>query len=116
MKKISHDVILVALMALLLGGCTIIQGTVGDPFSPEAAQFIQDGRTTKQEVVGKLGTPSIISYPGPGRNRYIYHFNQMEGSGFIGFTLQDNAQFLEIIFRGDVVESHQHVVPIAGRR
>jgi outer membrane protein assembly factor BamE (lipoprotein component of BamABCDE complex) len=116
MKKTSHDVIIVALMALLLGGCTIIQGTVGEPFSPEAVQAIQDGRTTKQEVVGKLGTPSIISIPSPGRERYVYHFNQLEGSGFIGFTVQDNARFLEIIFRGDVVESQQYVVPIAGGR
>jgi outer membrane protein assembly factor BamE (lipoprotein component of BamABCDE complex) len=116
MKKTYHDVIIVAVMALLLGGCTIIQGTVGEPFSPEAVQGVQDGRTTKQEVLGKLGTPSIISIPSPGRERYVYHFNQLEGSGFIGFTAQDNARFLEIIFRGDVVESQQYVVPIAERR
>jgi outer membrane protein assembly factor BamE (lipoprotein component of BamABCDE complex) len=116
MKKTYLDGIIVVLMALLLAGCTIIQGTVGEPFSPEAVQAIQDGRTTRQEVVGKLGTPSIISIPSPGRERYVYHFNQLEGSGWIGFTALDNAQFLEIIFRGDVVESHQYVVPIAERR
>jgi len=93
-----------------------IKGTVGEPFAPEAVQGIQDGKTTKQEVLGKLGTPSVVSSPSPGKERYVYHFNKLEGSGFGGFTLQDRAQFLEIIFRGDVVESHQHVVPIAGRR
>jgi outer membrane protein assembly factor BamE (lipoprotein component of BamABCDE complex) len=114
MKEIAHYAAVIAFISLL-GGCMIIRGTVGEPFAPEAAQFIQDGRTTKQEVVGRLGTPSVISSPGPGQERYVYHFNQMEGSGFLGFTVQDYAQFLEVIFRGNVVESHQHVVPIAGR-
>jgi outer membrane protein assembly factor BamE (lipoprotein component of BamABCDE complex) len=116
MKYIHHYVTSLAVMSLVLGGCTIIQGTVGEPFSPEAVESIQDGRTTKQEVLGRLGTPSIISFPAPGRERYIYHFNKMEGSGFIGFTLQDTPQILEILFRSDIVESHQYVAPMAGRR
>jgi outer membrane protein assembly factor BamE (lipoprotein component of BamABCDE complex) len=114
MRGIAYGMAVVAFVSLL-GGCMLIRGTVGEPFAPEAVQFIQHGRTTKQEVVGKLGTPSVIAGLGPDRERYVYHFNQMEGSGFLGYTVQDYAQFLEVIFRGNVVESHQHVVPVAGR-
>jgi hypothetical protein len=65
MNDIAHYTAVIAFISLL-GGCMLIRGTVGEPFAPEAVQFIQDGRTTKQEVVGRLGTPSVISSPGPG--------------------------------------------------
>jgi outer membrane protein assembly factor BamE (lipoprotein component of BamABCDE complex) len=115
MKIAVCYVAVIALTTLLFVGCTIIHGTVGEPFAPDAVQSIQNGRTTKQEIVGKLGTPSVISDLGPDRERYVYHFNKMDGSGFLGFTLQDQAQFLEVIFRGNTVESHQYVVPLGGQ-
>jgi outer membrane protein assembly factor BamE (lipoprotein component of BamABCDE complex) len=115
MKIAVCYVAVIALTTLLFVGCTIIHGTVGEPFAPDAVQSSQNGRTTKQEIVGKLGTPSVISDLGPDRERYVYHFNKMDGSGFLGFTLQDQAQFLEVIFRGNTVESHQYVVPLGGQ-
>ena len=116
MKKVAHGTAVLAVMSLLLGGCTIIQGTVGEPFTPEGVQSIQDGKTTKQELLGKLGTPSAIARLGPDREKYVYHFNKLEGAGFFGFTVQETAQLLEVIFQGQVVQSHQHVVPVATRR
>jgi len=80
-------------------------------------QNIQDGKTTKQEVVGFLGQPTLQVPLANGRERYVYHFSTLDGSIIalfgISTSVSQRSEMLDVVFRGEVVESHQHVVPKA---
>jgi outer membrane protein assembly factor BamE (lipoprotein component of BamABCDE complex) len=110
-------VVLSILGLLFLSGCIFLSGRVGDGFTPAAIQSIQAGRTTKQEVVGLLGQPTLQIPLANGRERYVYHFSNLEGSSinfFGNFTsVSQRSEMLDVVFRGEVVESHQHIIPKA---
>jgi hypothetical protein len=115
MKRMA--VMLSSLGPLLLSGCFFLSGTVGDGFTPAVIQSIQAGRTTKQEVVGSLGQPTLQIPLANGRERYVYHFSTVEGSSINAFgqftSVSQRSEMLDVVFRGEVVESHQHIIPKA---
>lgn len=108
---------LLTLGLLLLSSCTFLSGNVGDRFTPQVVQSIQDGKTTKQEVVGFLGQPTLQIPLANDRERYVYHFSTLGGSviAVLGIftSVSQHSEMLDVVFRGEVVESHQHVVPKA---
>jgi outer membrane protein assembly factor BamE (lipoprotein component of BamABCDE complex) len=110
-------VVLSILGLAFLSGCVFLSGAMGDRFTSEVVQNIQAGRTTKQEVVGFLGEPTLQIPLANGRERYVYHFSNLQGSNinFIGnFTsVSQRSEMLDVVFRGEVVESHQHIIPKA---
>jgi outer membrane protein assembly factor BamE (lipoprotein component of BamABCDE complex) len=110
-------VLLSMLGSFLLSGCTFLSGQLGDNFTPAAVQNIQAGRTTKQEVVGLLGQPTLQISLANARERYVYHFSILQGSQVLLFgnfvNVSQRSELLDVIFRGDVVESHQHIIPKA---
>jgi len=115
MKRMRMALPVVALS--LLSGCVFLSGTMGDRFTPDVVQNIQAGRTTKQEVVGFLGEPTLQIPLANGRERYVYHFSTLQGSNinFFGIftSVSQSSEMLDVTFRGEVVEFQQHIVPKA---
>ena len=64
------------LLAILLQGCVVTRGTVGEPLQEEAISGIKKGTTTMAEVVSLIGAPDRIVR---GNDREIFHYYYYDG-------------------------------------
>jgi len=107
----------VLFLASVLAACST---TLGRDFNSEAAQQIKSGETTKEEVLAKLGRPSLRKgnkeeeiwtyafYTGPGLIRWINVNNSTEEAQYG----RGNQKRLVVTFSGNVVTSSSYAVEI----
>ena len=98
-------------LALVLTACVT---TLGRDFNEEYARSIKSGETTKTEVLGKLGAPSLRK---GGKDEETWTYAYYTGPGVFGwmniaFSSSDEAQYglgkqkrLVVMFAGDVVKA-----------
>ena len=67
---------ILVLVLVLLQGCVVTRGTVGEPFKEEAISAIKKGKTTMAEVVSSIGAPDRIVR---GNDREIFHYYYYDG-------------------------------------
>ena len=97
-------------LAFVLAACAT---TLGRDFSEEYAQQIKSGETTKEEVLAKLGRPSLRKgtkdeetwtyayYTGPGPVRWFLMNNATEDAQYG----RGNQKRLIVVFSGDLVKT-----------
>jgi len=68
--------IVIVLTLVLLQGCVVTRGTVGEPIQEEAVSAIKKGKTTMAEVVSSIGAPDRIVR---GNDREIFHYYYYDG-------------------------------------
>jgi len=73
-KLLACIIIVPALV--MLQGCVVTRGTVGEPFKEEAVSAIKKGKTTVAEVVSLIGAPDRIVR---GNDREIFHYYYYDG-------------------------------------
>lgn len=64
------------LVLVILQGCVVTRGTIGEPFKAEAISAIKKGTTTMAEVVSLIGAPDRIVR---GNDREIFHYYYYDG-------------------------------------
>jgi hypothetical protein len=67
---------ILVLVLVLLQGCVVTRGTVGEPFKEEAISAIKKGKSTMAEVVSLIGAPDRIVR---GNDREIFHYYYYDG-------------------------------------
>lgn len=67
---------ILVLVLVILQGCVVTRGTVGEPFKEEAISAIEKGKTTMAEVVSSIGAPDRIVR---GNDREIFHYYYYDG-------------------------------------
>ena len=73
-KPLVGSIIVLALV--ILQGCVVTRGTVGEPIQEEAVSAIIKGKTTMAEVVSSIGAPDRIVR---GNDREIFHYYYYDG-------------------------------------
>ena len=68
--------ITIVLALVMLQGCMVTRGTIGEPFHEEAISAIKKGTTTMAEVVSLIGAPDRIIR---GNDRDIFHYYYYDG-------------------------------------
>lgn len=67
---------ILVLILVILEGCVVTRGTIGEPFKEEAISAIKKGKTTMAEVVSSIGAPDRIVR---GNDREIFHYYYYDG-------------------------------------
>lgn len=57
---IRHS-LLILMLCITTAGCNVIRITLNTPISQDDVAFIEPGKTTLTDVIGKLGTPDSIT-------------------------------------------------------
>ena len=57
---IRHS-LLILMLCITIAGCNVIRITLNTPISQADVAFIEPGKTTLADVIGKLGTPDSIT-------------------------------------------------------
>jgi hypothetical protein len=73
-RPLAGTILVLALV--ILQGCVVTRGTVGEPFKEEAISAIKKGTTTMAEVVSLIGAPDRIVR---GNDREIFHYYYYDG-------------------------------------
>jgi hypothetical protein len=68
--------VIIVLALVILQGCVVTRGTVGEPLKDEAVSAIKKGTTTMAEVVSLVGAPDRIVR---GNDREIFHYYYYDG-------------------------------------
>jgi outer membrane protein assembly factor BamE (lipoprotein component of BamABCDE complex) len=58
--KLHRSILLLTMVGLLVQGCALSRGTLGDEISSDAVAAIKKGETTKAEVLTLLGAPDRL--------------------------------------------------------
>lgn len=81
---------LVISVALLAGALTMVgcASTTGVKVDEDATAFIQKGKTTKQDVIAKLGTPTTTSKDSSGKETLVWQHSRatVDAKSFIPFA------------------------------
>jgi len=101
------------LVLVFVTGCITYKAQVGSPFAVREAVSIQNGVTTRQEVLSRLGSPDAVGRFEGAQEKHFYIFDDVDSStiSFIGTstTVTQKARSLVILYdENDVVASHQY--------
>lgn len=115
-KLVANLVLLGALGtgAILMTGCA---STTGTKVEVSDASFIQKGKTTRAEVIAKLGLPNVTSRDSSGKEMLIWHHSKSKvdpksyipiAGLFLGGGTTEYTEFtVTLDKRGVVVDSSQ---------
>jgi outer membrane protein assembly factor BamE (lipoprotein component of BamABCDE complex) len=96
-------------------GCTLIsyKAQTGSPIGVHEAISIQNGVTTRQEVLSRLGSPNAVGKFEGAREKHFYVFNDVDSFTIALFgsytTASEKARSLTVLYdENDVVAVHQY--------
>jgi len=73
---VRRSLLIPTLLTVLLQGCVVTRGTIGEPLPEEAIANIKKGATTMAEVVSLIGAPDRIIR---GNDLDIFHYYYFDG-------------------------------------
>jgi outer membrane protein assembly factor BamE (lipoprotein component of BamABCDE complex) len=97
----------------LTAGCISYKAQTGSPVGVREAISLQNGVTTRQEVLNRLGSPDAVGKFEGAREKHFYIFNDVDAFtiAFIvtSTTVSEKARSLTIIYdESDMVSTHQY--------
>ena len=94
--RMFHSLVFLAVLAVLVQGCALSRGTLGDEITTEAIDSIKKGVTTKTEVLGLLGAPDRVL---PLNGRDVYQYYRYDGK--VGSLLLIVLNFSRVSIKSD---------------
>jgi outer membrane protein assembly factor BamE (lipoprotein component of BamABCDE complex) len=96
-----------------IAGCLSYKAETGSPIGVREAVSIQNGATTRQEILNRLGSPDAVGKFEGAREKHFYRFNDVDSLtiAFIGVftTASERVKALTVIYdENDIVASHQY--------
>jgi len=103
------------LTLVLTVGCTLIsyKAQTGSPIGVREAISLENGITTRQEVLSRFGSPNAVGKFEGVREKHFYVFNDIDSFtiALLGSytTMSEKARSLTVVYdENDVVATHQY--------
>jgi outer membrane protein assembly factor BamE (lipoprotein component of BamABCDE complex) len=96
LMHVFRSLLFLATTAMLIQGCALSRGTLGDDIKTEAIDSIKKGVTTKTEVLTLLGAPDRVL---PLNGRDVYQYYRYDGK--VGSLLLIVVNFSRVSIKGD---------------
>jgi outer membrane protein assembly factor BamE (lipoprotein component of BamABCDE complex) len=96
-----------------IAGCLSYKAETGSPIGVREAISIQNGATSRQEILNRLGSPDAVGKFEGAREKHFYTFNDVDSFtiAFIGVstTVTEKVKALTVIYdENDLVASHHY--------
>lgn len=102
---------LIILVAFILTGCA----TVGTKIDQDKLSLIKEGVTTKQELIGLLGKPYMVTLTSDGKTMFLYQYvkasnravNFIPGVNLLAGGMDMNQQIAQVLIdKNNIVEKY----------